>query len=195
MRTGMVNRESNETKIKLNLNLDPPRPEVKGTTGIGFFDHMLNAMCFRAGIAIDMRCCQGDLHVDDHHTVEDLGIVLGMAFIKAIGDKKGITRFGQSTIPMDEALANCSLDISGRGFLVFNATLPQQQVGTLSTEMVEEFFRAFATKAGITLHINLNYGKNVHHMIEAIFKAAGAALKKAIKIEGSDVPSTKGILE
>ena len=200
MRKATVIRETHETKIELALNLDPPLAEtagfanhLNGTAGIGFFDHMLTALVFRAGIAVDLKC-QGDLHVDDHHTVEDVGVVLGMAFAEALGDKAGIMRFGQSSMPMDEALANCAIDISGRGFLVFNADMPTPVVGSFSTEMVEEFFRAFAVKAGITLHINLAYGKNTHHIIEAIFKSVGAALNQAIQIKGTGVPSTKGVL-
>ena len=202
MRKATIKRDTSETKIKLYLNLDPD--EIAGqvrndesqssiNTGVGFFDHMLNLFAFRAGLTLEVNC-QGDLHIDDHHTIEDTGITLGKAFHEAIGDKKGITRYGNATIPMDESLASCDLDISGRGFLVFNAQMPTPQIGNFSTEMTEEFFRAFALQAGITLHINVQYGKNTHHIIEAIFKATGAALGQAIKQTGSQIPSTKGLL-
>jgi len=192
MRKSVVSRETHETKIEIELNLDA-QGGLKGTSGVGFFDHMLNALTFRAGVTLDLKC-QGDLFIDDHHTVEDIGIVLGMAFGEALGDKKGITRFGSSSVPMDEALANCAIDISGRGMLVFNAEIPLNTIGNFTTEMTEEFFRAFAGKAGITLHINLAYGKNTHHILEAIFKSVGVALSKAIKINGTGIPSTKGVL-
>jgi len=192
MRKALVNRDTLETKIHLTLDLDN-KGENKINTGVGFFDHMLNLMAFRAGFTLNVTC-DGDLHIDDHHSIEDVGIALGKAFSEAIGDKKGITRYGNAFIPMDESLAQCTLDISGRGFLVFNAELPNPQLGSFSTEMTEEFFRAFSVGAGITLHINLLYGKNTHHIIEAIFKAVGAALSQAIKIEGTGVSSTKGLL-
>jgi len=163
-------------------------------TGIGFFDHMLELFAFRAGFALEVNC-QGDLHVDGHHTVEDVGICLGQALAAALGDKVGITRYGTASIPMDESLAHCTLDISGRGFLVFNAALPAPIVGGFDTELVEEFFRALAHNAGITLHINLAYGSNTHHIIEAIFKAFGCALGQAVCKTGLDsVSSTKGVL-
>jgi len=163
-------------------------------TGIGFFDHMLHLFAFRAGISLDVKC-EGDLHIDDHHSVEDVGIVLGQVLNQALGGKRGIARYGTAWVPMDESLAHCVLDISGRGFLVFNAEFTTERAGDFSTEMTEEFFRAFAVNAGITLHINLDYGRNTHHMIEAIFKAFGLAIKQAIRIEeGGGIPSTKGLL-
>ena len=197
MRKAVVNRETHETKIELSLNLDEAgliNSSAKNiATGVGFFDHMLTALAFRAGVTLNITC-DGDLEVDDHHTVEDIGITLGLAFKEALGERRGIARFGNAVVPMDEALAKCALDISGRGFLVFNAEIPMQKIGDFTTEMVEEFFRAFAVQAGITLHINLAYGKNTHHIIEAIFKSVGMALSQAIKIEGTHVPSTKGVL-
>jgi len=189
----MVNRETNETKVNISLDLNKSG-EITISTGVGFFDHMLHLLAFRSGVSMSVEC-KGDLHIDDHHSVEDVGISMGQAFREALGDKKGIARYGTATIPMDEALAECALDISGRGFLVFNAQIPAPMAGDFCTEMVEEFFRAFAIQAGITLHINLAYGKNTHHIIEAIFKSVGAAIGQAIKIVGADcVPSTKGML-
>ena len=192
MCTGTINRETLETKVNVSINLSEPG-ENKIDTGVGFFDHMLNLLAFRAGITLT-AICKGDLYVDDHHSIEDIGIAMGMAFKEAIGDKKGIAIYGNATIPMDESLASCHLDISGRGFLVFNATMPSAIVGSFSTEMTEEFFRAFALQAGITLHINLHYGKNTHHIIEGIFKAVGVALNQGIKKTGEAIPSTKGVL-
>ena len=191
-RCSAISRETNETKIELAINLDE-QSENKINTGVGFFDHMLNLLAFRAGITLNVKC-RGDLHIDDHHTVEDIGIALGKAFADALSDKKGIVRYGNAAIPMDEAISQCALDISGRGFLVLNANIPAVMCGNFSTEMTEEFFRAFAHQAGITLHINVPYGKNSHHIIEAIFKSVGVALAQAIKIEGTAVPSTKGLL-
>jgi len=155
---------------------------------------MLTLFAFRAGVALDVSC-QGDLHIDGHHTAEDVGITLGQAIAKALGDKRGIARYGTASIPMDEALVHCVVDISGRPFLVFNAEFPNERVGDLETELVEEFFRAVTLHAGITLHINLAYGHNTHHMIEAMFKAFGLALGQAVRQTGSGViPSTKGVL-
>lgn len=193
MRETVLERVTKETDIRIGLNLD--RAEAGSiATGIGFFDHMLTLLAFRAGIALDV-ICQGDLHIDGHHSVEDVGIAFGQALAKALGEKRGIARYGSVSLPMDEALVHCVLDISGRGFLVFNAELPAQQVGAFETELVEEFFRAVASQAGITLHINLAYGKNTHHIIEAIFKAFGVALGQAIACTGSsEIPSTKGVL-
>jgi len=155
---------------------------------------MLELFAFRAGIALTVEC-KGDLHVDGHHTVEDVGICLGKALLEALGDKVGIQRYGTAWIPMDESLVQCVMDISGRGYLVFNAKMPSPQVGSFETELTDEFFRALAHNAGITLHINLAYGHNTHHIIEGIFKAFGCALGEAIKKTGSNImPSTKGVL-
>lgn len=194
MRTAVVNRETHETSIQLSLNLDM-QEQSKFNIGVGFFEHMLNLLAFRAGITLDVTC-KGDLHIDDHHSVEDIGIAFGKALNEALGDKRGIARYGWAAIPMDESLAQCALDICGRGFLVFNAEMPMPVIGNYSTEMTEEFFRAFATHAGISLHVNLVYGKNTHHITEAIFKSVGVALSQAIKIgDGvTGVPSTKGLL-
>jgi imidazoleglycerol-phosphate dehydratase len=154
---------------------------------------MLDAMAFRAGFSLQMQC-QGDLEVDAHHTVEDVGICIGQALKIALDDKRGIKRYASCSLPMDEALVNCALDISGRSLLVFNADFPTQMCGNFPSEMTEEFFRALAHNAGITLHINLAYGKNVHHIIEAIFKVVGMALGEAVKVNGTDISSTKGVL-
>ena len=192
MRETILERCTNETQVKIGLNLDK-KNTGKLNTGIGFLDHMLELFAFRAGITLDVEC-KGDLHVDGHHTAEDVGIALGQAITAALGDKSGINRYGQASIPMDESLASCVLDISGRAFLVFNSQFPAPKMGDFDTELVEEFFRALAYNSGMTLHINLVYGKNTHHMIEAIFKAFGVAFRQAVNITGEGVQSTKGCL-
>ncbi len=194
MRTGKIFRVTKETKIEVEINLDGEgKTEIK--TGIGFFDHMLNL--FAAHGQFNLRVdCVGDLEVDGHHSVEDIGIALGAAIKDALGDKRGISRYGTFFLPMDESLALVSLDISGRPFLVFDAGELAPTVGNFDTELTEEFFRALAFNAGLTLHIKILYGKNSHHKIEAIFKALGHALRIAVthdeKIKG--IPSTKGLL-
>lgn len=192
MRTAEIKRKTKETDIEVFVKLDGDG-KVSVDTGIGFFDHMLTAFGVHSGIDLQVNCT-GDLHVDGHHTVEDVGICLGKAFAEALGDKGGIMRYGSSFIPMDEALAFCSLDISGRPFLVFNAEFHDDRVGEFDTCLTEEFFRAFAFNAGITLHIREEYGKNDHHIIEGIFKAVAHALKDAMSISGKGVLSTKGVL-
>ncbi|MBQ6676296.1 MAG: imidazoleglycerol-phosphate dehydratase HisB [Ruminococcus sp.] len=192
MRIGEITRTTKETDISIKLDLDGTG-KVNIDTGIGFFDHMLTALGVHAGFDLDVTV-KGDLYVDGHHSVEDTGIALGQAFAKAIGDKAGIARYGSFYIPMDEALCFCSLDISGRPFLVYNAELTNEKVGEFDTCLAEEFFRAFAFNAGITLHIREEYGKNDHHIIEAMFKALAHALKEAVSISGSAVLSTKGVL-
>lgn len=192
MRTAQIDRKTRETDITLSIDLDG-KGNVSVDTGIGFFDHMLTALAVHCGINLNVKC-QGDLYVDAHHTVEDTGICLGKAFAQALGDKSGIARYGSAYVPMDEALAFCSLDISGRAFLVFNAQFSDDRIGQFDTCLTEEFFRAFAFNAGITLHIREEYGKNDHHICEAIFKAAAHALKKAIAVNGGAVLSTKGVL-
>ncbi|MDR0853609.1 MAG: imidazoleglycerol-phosphate dehydratase HisB [Clostridiales Family XIII bacterium] len=192
MRTSNQKRRTNETDITLELNLDGTgKTEI--STGVGFFDHMLTALGRHSGFDLSVNA-KGDLDVDGHHTIEDVGIVLGQAFKEAIGDKVGITRYGTATIPMDEALAQASIDISGRAYLVFDADFSAGLIGALDTQMIAEFFRAFATNAEITLHINLLYGENDHHRAEAIFKAFAHALKKAAKVDGDTLLSTKGTL-
>ena len=192
MRTAQIERNTKETQIKIDLNLDGG--DVKISTGIGFFDHMLTAFGVHGGFGLDVEV-SGDLEVDTHHTAEDTGIALGQAFKQALGDMSGIERYGNFSIPMDESLAICSLDISNRPFLVFKASFEQELCGDYETCVTEEFWRAFATNAGITLHINVPYGSNAHHQIEAIFKAVAHALKIAVtKNKDGSVLSTKGVL-
>ncbi|MBO5115047.1 MAG: imidazoleglycerol-phosphate dehydratase HisB [Peptococcaceae bacterium] len=191
MRTVEIKRETKETQIQLNLNIDG-NGTFTGSSGIGFFDHMLTAFAVHGGfdIALDMK---GDLEVDGHHSVEDLGIVLGQAFARVL-DKSQIVRFGSFYVPMDEALAFCALDISGRAYLHFDAAFTNQSVGAFDCCLVEEFFRAFAMNSGITLHIRLEYGSNDHHKIEAIFKAVAHALQIAVTVRDGGVLSSKGVL-
>lgn len=192
-RTAEITRKTRETDIKIKLDLDKSG-EVSIDTGIGFLDHMLTALAVHGGFSLSVKCA-GDLNVDGHHTTEDIGIVLGMAFREALGDKSGIMRYGSAFIPMDESLAFCSLDISARPFLVFNAQFTNERVGEFDTCLTEEFMRSFAFNAGITLHLRVEYGSNDHHKIEALFKALAYALKAAVKrnTDGS-VVSTKGVL-
>ena len=192
MRTSTISRKTKETDIKFTINLDGcGNNSIE--TGIGFFDHMLTALAVHSGMDFNLNSI-GDLYVDSHHTVEDTGIVIGKAFAEAIGEKIGIARYGSAYIPMDEALAFASLDISGRPFLVFKAEFSDDKIGDFDTCLAEEFFRAFAFNAGITLHINLMYGNNDHHKCEAIFKAVAHALKSATSVIGDEVLSTKGVL-
>ncbi len=192
MRTAKIERKTKETDIKLCIDLDG-KGEVSINTGIGFFDHMLTALAVHSGVDMTVDC-KGDLNVDGHHSVEDIGICLGKAFAEALGDKAGIARYGSAFVPMDEALAFCSLDISGRAFLVFDAKFSDDRIGEFDTCLAEEFFRAFAFNSGITLHIRQEYGKNDHHICEAIFKAVAHALKQALVDNGGKVLSTKGVL-
>lgn len=191
-RTAQITRKTKETDITVELSLDGG--EVKIDTGIGFLDHMLTALGVHGGFGL-VLCAKGDLNVDGHHTAEDVGIVLGMAFKEALGDKSGIARYGSAYIPMDEALGFCALDISARPFLVFDAEFSNERVGEFDTCLTEEFMRAFAFNAGITLHLRAEYGSNDHHKIEAMFKALAYALKNAVrKNSGGSVVSTKGVL-
>ncbi len=192
MRTANIARKTKETDIELSVNLDG-KGEVSVDSGIGFFDHMLTALAVHSGVDMNIKC-KGDLYVDGHHSVEDIGICLGKAFAEALGDKAGIARYGSAYVPMDEALAFCSLDISGRAFLVFDANFSDDRIGEFDTCLADEFFRAFAFNAGITLHIRQEYGKNDHHICEAIFKAVAHALKQALAYNGGAVLSTKGVL-
>lgn len=192
MRTSNIERNTKETKINIELNLDGGEVEI--STGIGFFDHMLTAFGVHGGFGLKVEV-KGDLEVDTHHTAEDTGIVLGKAFKEALGDMSGIERYGSFSIPMDESLAQVSLDISNRPFLVFNAKFEQELCGDYETCVTEEFWRAFAMNSGITLHINVPYGTNAHHQIEAIFKAVAHAIKIAVtKNSDGTVLSTKGVL-
>lgn len=190
-RISNISRETKETSIQARLNLGGG--EVRVDTGIGFLDHMLHAMAFYAGFGLDLTA-RGDLNVDGHHTVEDTGIVLGQAIREALGDKRGIRRFGSAYVPMDEALAFTSLDFSGRAFLVFDADMPQERIGDYDSCLTEEFMRALAFNGGITLHQRGVYGKNAHHITEALSKSLGLAMKDAVRVEGQEVTSTKGVL-
>ena len=190
-RTATIQRDTKETKIQLSLNLDGGAVNIK--TGIGFFDHMLTAFGFYAGIGLEL-IVDGDLYVDGHHTVEDTGIVLGQAIREALGDKKGIRRFGSAYVPMDEALTFTALDFSNRPYLVFDAEMPQERIGEYDSCLTLEFMRAVAFNAGITLHQKCFYGVNAHHITEGLFKSFGLAVKDAIRVEGTGVTSTKGVL-
>ncbi len=193
MRIASKERNTKETEIKCEINLDGTgKSDI--STGIGFFDHMLNLFAFHSGFDL-MLHAKGDLEVCDHHTIEDCGILLGTLIKEALGDRVGIARYGSMNLPMDETLCNVTLDISGRPYLVYNCDLNRENVGTMSCEMVEEFFRAVAIASGITLHINVYYGLNDHHKIEAIFKAFGRALRQACQIVSDVIPSSKGVLE
>ncbi|MEQ8154278.1 MAG: imidazoleglycerol-phosphate dehydratase HisB [Clostridiaceae bacterium] len=195
IRTYKCSRETKETQIKLEINLDGSgNSEIN--TGVGFFDHMLTLLSFHSDFDMKIEAV-GDLYVDDHHLVEDTGILLGKALKKALGDKKGIKRYGTFFLPMDEALAMVSLDISGRGFLHFESEFSREALGDFSTEMVKEFFRAFAMNSEITLHGRVLYGENDHHKIEALFKGLGRALKEAVSMDDKNmdrIPSSKGDL-
>ena len=190
-RKASIQRNTKETKISLSLDLDGGSVQV--STGIGFFDHMLTAFGFYAGIGLEIKV-EGDLYVDGHHSVEDTGIVLGLAIREALGDKKGIRRFGSAYVPMDEALTFTALDFSNRPYLVFDAEMPQERIGEYDSCLTLEFMRAVAFNAGITLHQKCFYGVNAHHITEGLFKSFGLAVKDAIKIEGDSVTSTKGVL-
>ncbi|GKV66814.1 MULTISPECIES: imidazoleglycerol-phosphate dehydratase HisB [unclassified Sporosarcina] len=194
MRKQQITRKTGETNINMDFSLDGTG-ETKIQTGVGFFDHMLTAFAKHGRFDLTVKC-DGDIEVDQHHSVEDVGIVLGKAFNKCIGTKEGIERFATVSTPMDEALSTASIDISGRSFLVFNVHGMKDKVGGFDTELVEEFFIAFTSHAEVTLHINLDYGKNTHHIIESIFKSFGRVLRVASTINPDiqGVPSTKGTL-
>ena len=191
IRQATICRETKETQIALYLNLDGGERKIE--TGIGFFDHMLNSFAVHGGFGLILNC-KGDLQVDGHHTVEDVGIVLGQAVARILGDRAGIARFGSAYVPMDEALGFCALDISGRPYLVFDAPMPQVMCGQYDTCLTVEFMRAFATHAGITLHLKSMYGDNAHHITEALYKALARALREAVRETGGEVLSAKGVL-
>jgi len=195
MRIAAITRNTNETKIELSINLDGNAKQSQIDTGVGFLDHMLTLFAYHGSFELNLKCV-GDTHVDFHHTVEDIAIVLGQALLEALGDKKGIKRYGSMLLPMDEALAQVALDISGRPFFVWDVDFVNKRIGEFDTELGEEFFRALAYNAGITLHIHMISGNNSHHILEAIFKGVARALKTAVKVQAGekDVPSTKGIL-
>lgn len=194
-RTAQRTRTTSETDIAVSLDLDGTgRTEI--ATGVGFFDHMLTAFGRHAMFDLNMTV-QGDLHIDAHHTVEDAGIVIGQAVREALGDKRGIRRFGQAAVPMDEALVDAAIDISGRAYLVWNVGFERPMLGDMDTQLVEEFFHAFAGNAAITLHVTQRAGSNAHHVAEAAFKAVARALRNAVEIDpraADAIPSTKGIL-
>jgi imidazoleglycerol-phosphate dehydratase len=195
MRVSEIKRTTAETDIYIKLNLDGTgKSDI--STGVGFLDHMLVLFSKHARFDLEVKC-KGDTFVDDHHTCEDIGIALGKAVFEALGDKKGIVRYGNMILPMDEALILSAVDISGRGMLVISLEILAQKVGSFDTELVEEFFRAFAVNAGITLHIKQIFGKNSHHIIEGAFKSVARSLSQAVSIDekfSSDIPSTKGVL-
>ncbi len=194
-RTAEVQRDTKETKIRLRLDLDGSGT-VRSETGVGFLDHMLDHLGKHSGMDLEISC-QGDLHVDDHHSVEDVGICLGTALSEALADKRGIRRYGSAAVPMDEALAEVAIDLSGRAAMVFNVRFTTAKIGRFDTQLIEEFLRAFANAAKINLHVNVPYGSNDHHIAEAVFKAVAQALRAAKSIDpgrAEDVPSTKGRL-
>ena len=195
MRTSQISRRTAETDITLRIDLDGSgKSDIH--SGVGFLDHMLTLFARHGRFDMNLLC-KGDTQVDDHHSVEDIGICMGQAFRMALGDKKGITRYGSMILPMDEALVLTAADISGRSFLVWDVELPAQKVGTFDTELAEEFFIAFAANAGITLHIRMLSGKNTHHILEAVFKSAARSLCTAVHVDpdsDGEVPSTKGVL-
>lgn len=195
MRTSDISRVTAETDIRLSLDLDGSgTSEID--TGVGFLDHMLTLFARHARFDLYVKA-KGDVYVDDHHTVEDVGIVLGQAFAEAVGDKKGIVRFGDCILPMDEALILCAVDISGRDCLGYALDIPTEKVGTFDTELTEEFWLSFARNARVTLHLRQLAGSNSHHIIEGAFKAAARALRQAVSIDSDyadEVPSTKGLL-
>ena len=193
-RTAEISRSTNETDISLSLSLDGTG-QGERSTGVGFFDHLLDALARHGGLDLSVRA-QGDLETGPHHTVEDTGIVLGQAIDQALGDRAGIARFGHAVVPMDEARASASIDISGRPFALFDANLPEVAIGDFDSDLAEEFLRALANSAKLTLHVRVEAGSNAHHMVEAAFKAFSRALRAAVTIElgASDIPSTKGLL-
>lgn len=193
-RKAEVRRKTKETEITLSLDLDGSgKHSIE--TGIPFFDHMLSLFAHHSRIDLSLRA-RGDIGVDSHHTVEDVGICLGDAVRKALGEAKGIRRYGQALVPMDESLVSVALDYSMRPFLVFHVKLRRLKIGVFNLELVEEFFKALTNHSGMTLHINLHYGKNSHHMVEAVFKGVGQALRQAVSFDprATDIPSTKGLL-
>ena len=195
MRQAEVTRNTLETKITVRIDLDGSG-QGRLDTGVPFFDHMLDQIVRHGLIDLDIHC-EGDTHIDDHHTVEDVGLALGQALRKALGDKAGISRYADVHLPMDEALTRCAIDISGRPFLVFRTEFKAQKIGTFDTELVREFFQAFAINAGITLHVETLYGDNAHHIAESCFKGLARALRQALDVdprEGDRIPSTKGAL-
>ena len=195
MRSATITRKTAETDISATVALDGTG-SYDNQTGVGFFDHMLDQLARHSLIDITVRC-EGDLHIDDHHTVEDVGIALGQALRDALGDKRGIRRYGACLLPMDDALVRAALDLSGRPYLMWNMDLPTARIGTFDTELVREFFQALSTHSGMTLHVDALHGINSHHMAEAAFKAVARALREAVETDprkSDAIPSTKGTL-
>lgn len=195
MRTATITRSTAETEITVTINLDGTGI-YDNQTGVGFFDHMLDQLARHSLIDMTVRA-KGDLHIDDHHTVEDTGIALGQALTQALGNKRGILRYGSCLLPMDDAQVRCALDLSARPYLIWNVDLPTQKIGNFDTELVREFFTAFATHGGITLHVDKLHGFNSHHIAEAAFKSVARALRDAVEVDprkSGDIPSTKGAL-
>lgn len=190
-RTAAIARNTKETQVSVSVDLDGGAVEV--STGIGFFDHMLTALGFYAKMGLNVQV-HGDLEVDGHHTVEDTGIVLGQAIRQALGDRAGIRRYGSAYVPMDEALAFTALDFSNRPYLVFDAPMPQERIGSYDSCLTVEFMRALAVNSGLTLHQKCLYGENAHHITEALFKSLGMAIRDAVSVQGDGVTSTKGVL-
>ncbi|MBW4962325.1 imidazoleglycerol-phosphate dehydratase HisB [Sulfitobacter sp. CW3] len=195
MRQSTISRSTAETQITVEINLDGTGA-YENNTGVGFFDHMLDQLARHS--LIDMTItAKGDLHIDDHHTVEDVGIALGQALSDALGDKRGIRRYGACLLPMDDALVRTALDLSARPFLIWNVALPTSKIGNFDTELVREFFQALSTHGGITLHVDMLHGLNSHHIAEAAFKSVARALREAVEVDtrkAGDIPSTKGAL-
>ena len=193
-RTAQIRRTTAETAIELDLNLDGSG-QVEVATGVGFFDHMLTHIA-KHGLFDLTVTCKGDLHIDAHHTVEDVGICFGKALVQALGDKAGIRRYGEATLPMDETLVTAAVDLGGRPFLVWNADVPNETLGTFASQLAEEFWRAVSSAGLLNLHVVLHHGRNTHHIVEGIFKACARALRQAVEPDprASGVPSTKGVL-
>ena len=195
MRQSEISRKTGETDVQVRLDLDGTG-EYAIDTGVGFLDHMLELFARHGRFNLQVTC-KGDTRVDDHHSTEDIGIALGQAFDRALGDRKGITRYGSMLLPMDESLIESAVDISGRGMLVYGLDIPTEKVGTFDTELAEDFFQAFAQNARCTLHIRQLAGRNSHHIIEGAFKSVARSLRKAVKIDpdtAGEIPSTKGVL-
>jgi imidazoleglycerol-phosphate dehydratase len=192
MRKAEINRETLETKVDITINLDGTG-KSNINTGVGFLDHMLTLLAFHSRFDIDITCV-GDLYIDDHHSVEDIGLALGTAFNEALGDKKGIKRYASLFIPMDESLCRVALDISNRPTLVYNVEFQREKIGTIDTQNFKEFLKSFANEARLTLHLEVLYGDNDHHKIEAVFKALARALQEAVTITSNELPSSKGVL-
>lgn len=195
MRKAEIHRKTAETEIRVSIDLDGSG-HYANSTGVGFFDHMLDQLARHSLIDMEITA-KGDLHIDDHHTVEDTGIALGQALVKALGDKRGIRRYGACLLPMDDALVRAALDLSARPYLVWNMDLPSAKIGTFDTELVREFFQALSSHGGITLHVDTLHGLNSHHIVEAAFKAVARALREAVEPDprkADDIPSTKGAL-